>query len=979
MSNIVGEGFDKYVVEQVATRQALLGSVVRTNENLVWQNNRNGFVKLVSSADVINLQVTGSDGRIIKEGIFGGGFTQGSQLAEKYVLFNGVTDESPRTGASENYQRAGLDTSRVADNVGAYGLGGSEYGIQPMPGITSANIKTEAKGSLKTATIQIKANNKGQFDIISTLYLRLGYLMLLEWGNNCYYENPNKFISDNKASLADPFLTAKYSYNGFLDKIEEKRKETYGNYDALIGKVVNYNWTFNRDGSYDITIILRSIGDVIESLKSNILLPGVPSAESGSSSPSGSAGFEAVDPNRGYASPDSIIVAFAHAHSVGAKFAEIQYQLFTDRSGTNLDQFKPNGMQTLKGTYGDKSYVDYVAQAYENNRVEYYVRFGAFLDFLQNTTIPNITNGGKIVSFDSTISDNIIAYSPGRQISADPRICNFKYTLNDNYVFPEAEDPFRPVGGNSYMKLMFVYFNFIFILRLLDSLKDKEGKVPLIDLLNGMLQGYCKATGNFNKITTGINTENNKIIFIDETALPDRDSLIINKDTVQFNVYGLRGGGSFVRDMQLKTEITPDLANMITIGSTAAGYVTGQDATMLSNLNKGTRPRISSEITSPDSTAGADENQETETRYKNALTAYSNFIKTISSYQNNTLPKWNEDSFNNFTNTQVQILEYDQKQATETARKTNPYASSPNTGFLPFNLALTMDGLGGMKIYQKYTIDSTFLPENYPDTMEFVITGINNTIQGNTWTTNIDSLAIPKVSKATKKKAILPSLVDPSVANNEPSQDPISHNDIASVSVLRNTIVRIAKSYVGNREIPAEYTQKANGELYNKNDNKGFTDSTFQTKMSSVGWFSSNSSAWCNWFVKLIWKEAYIEVGTSDAAIKSIASTTLNNFDASSGPLTGGVSLTYNNMKALGQVVDFVKGKTKIFPGDLIVYTYSHIGIAGATDNTKRTYESIEGNSSSKDARNGGQVRYIARRNMDTQSIRGIIRVVEPK
>jgi hypothetical protein len=360
------------------------------------------------------------------------------------------------------------------------------------------------------------------------------------------------------------------------------------------------------------------------------------------------------------------------------------------------------------------------------------------------------------------------------------------------------------------------------------------------------------------------------------------------------------------------------------------------------------------------------------------LYTYIRIIR-ISSYQNNTLPKWNEDSFNNFTNTKVQILEYDQKQATETARKTNPYASSPNTGFLPFNLALTMDGLGGMKIYQKYTIDSAFLPENYPDTMEFVITGINNTIQSNTWTTNIDSLAIPKVSKATKKKPIATSPVDPTVASNEPSQDPVSHNDIASVSVLRNTIVRIAKSYVGNREIPAEYTQKANGELYNKNDNKGFTDSTFQTKMSSVGWFSSNSSAWCNWFVKLIWKEAYIEVGTSDAAVKSIASTTLNNFVASGGPLTGGVSLTYNNMKALGQVVDFVKGKTKIFPGDLIVYTYSHIGIAGATDNTKRTYESIEGNSSSKDARNGGQVRYIARRSMDTQSIRGIIRVVEPK
>ncbi len=116
-------------------------------------------IKLISSADIVNLQVTGPDGKITNKGSFGGGFTQGSQLAEKYVLFNGVTNESPRTGVAETYQRAGLDTSRVFDNVGAYGLGGSEYGIQPMPGIISANIKSETMGSLRTGTVQIKANN----------------------------------------------------------------------------------------------------------------------------------------------------------------------------------------------------------------------------------------------------------------------------------------------------------------------------------------------------------------------------------------------------------------------------------------------------------------------------------------------------------------------------------------------------------------------------------------------------------------------------------------------------------------------------------------------------------------------------------------------------------------------------------------------------------------------------------------------------
>jgi len=292
-----------------------------------------------------------------------------------------------------------------------------------------------------------------------------------------------------------------------------------------------------------------------------------------------------------------------------------------------------------------------------------------------------------------------------------------------------------------------------------------------------------------------------------------------------------------------------------------------------------------------------------------------------------------------------------------------------------------MDGLAGIKIYQKYTVDSDFLPTNYPETMDFIIKGVSNQIQNNIWTTTVESLAIPRYGSSSKQKAQPTNPTDPISpdVNQTNPQKPITAENINNVSVLRNTIVRIAKSYVGNRELPAEYVQKSNDSIYNKNDNKGFVDPTFQTKIANVGWFSSNSSAWCGWFTKLVWNEAYTEVGSTDPAVKSIASTTLNNFIASGGPLTGGVSLTYNNMKALGQAVDFIKGKTKIFPGDLIVYSYSHIGVAGTTDNKKRTYESIEGNSSSTDARNGGQVRYLKNRKMDTQSIRGIIRVVEPK
>jgi hypothetical protein len=49
-----------------------------------------------------------------------------------------------------------------------------------------------------------------------------------------------------------------------------REKQIIGNYDALLGKVSNFNWSFSADGSYDIELTIISLGDVIESLKSNL-------------------------------------------------------------------------------------------------------------------------------------------------------------------------------------------------------------------------------------------------------------------------------------------------------------------------------------------------------------------------------------------------------------------------------------------------------------------------------------------------------------------------------------------------------------------------------------------------------------------------------------------------------------------------------------------------------------------------------------
>ena len=138
-----------------------------------------------------------------------------------------------------------------------------------MPGIKSASIKTENRGSIKTSTIQIQANNKEQFDIIDTLYLRLGFSLLLEWGSSSYFKNNGTYIANNPNSLADEFLSGDLNYENYSEKINLKRKESEGNYDAIVGKVVNFSWTFTKDLTYEITLKIIWGNSYLNSFRNN--------------------------------------------------------------------------------------------------------------------------------------------------------------------------------------------------------------------------------------------------------------------------------------------------------------------------------------------------------------------------------------------------------------------------------------------------------------------------------------------------------------------------------------------------------------------------------------------------------------------------------------------------------------------------------------------------------------------------------------
>jgi N-acetyl-anhydromuramyl-L-alanine amidase AmpD len=786
--NIIGEGFPKEITGQVKTRQEIYGSINRTTEQLEYLNSRTAFARLVSSVNItdkFNPTSTELKGILNKIG--------GNKLAQEFVLINGTSKAvNLETTKGETTPRSGIARDGSILNMNAYGLGGLEFGLRAMPGITGADVKTENRGSLRTTTIQIKAWNRVQFEIIDLLYLRLGYSVLFEFGNTIYFENEGKFIRNRPNSLQDGFLNGDYTTQSLLQTIQALRLASEGNYDAVFGKVVNFSWSFETDGSYNITLTIRSIGDVIESLKINTLLKDVDIKG---------------DDKKEKTDEEPTIESYKDKHQIGrllynAKRALAEEPYFhggskaISTSDKILTEFPGALLKDIEGIKGKKHFLQ---QNYLGGEPQYYIRLGSFLAFLEQKVIPkyvkNNVVGDPIIKFDYK-DDNYI-HQETFQISMDPRVCLVKATIKYDdgtlYYYAKEGEPFSfSFEGSQVGSLMNIYVNFMYILTKVDENLDEDNKCKLIDLLKSICNGINESTGSINQLEPIIDDEINTIKIIDQTSLPTKakNGLLkaLNIPTpdespiLDLYSYNRDGGGSsagFVRNFGFKTEITPQLATMLTIGAQAAGSVVGEDATSISKLNEGLIDRIKEEVIDANSTpstavqsTGAssfsvlDElklmavkflgpgifttpvissNSKTEpldTKYPNALKNFSNAQKELGSKgvgSTFTTPTWDEETIDTYRQAQVDFFKY--SIAKNSIEKST---SSVTSGFIPISLNLTLDGISGIKIYNTLRVDTSYLPSNYPGAMDFIITGLSHKINSNVWTTDITSLMVPK-------------------------------------------------------------------------------------------------------------------------------------------------------------------------------------------------------------------------------------------
>ena len=857
MGNIIGEPFKDYVKNQINQRQIIHGKKTRSSKEINYLNSKTSWVKLVSGTkiEMERLDMLPYLSQTQKQPLLGLG------LAEKFVLFNGTTsvNESWDQEKMQEARDAGMNMStnllekagtKIQDTYskfqpqqksgftgdnGAYfsGIGNSKYefGIVPMPGITNVDIKALEKGSIRRATVTIKAYNKEQFDIIDILYLRLGYTLLLEWGDSHFIKDSEVYSDENIQPLMTTLLEREFFKHGFattyynlLDIVESERKKYSGCYDGLVGKISNFKWTFNSDGTYNIVLDVISLGDIIESLKLNIVPYNVnaQSKESTTEKEEDEEDIPLIDSSK----DNNLLSRMFYDIKVNSTSVKEGNIIVSDETNPENTTLKV-GVQTTRPLYKKefpkikigrgvripKKYefilddnnlplkgklMEYVQIGFCNKSFQWFIRLGNLLESINKLLIFNLKSENGISSpalkIDTDVNTNLMYYIPN-MVSTDPRVCiidNLEIQKPDFYVdkvfggLNTFKTSFKGVNS-SYGNIMNIYVNMNHVLELLSQV-DKDGNIVFMEFLRNLCDNISKTLGGVNRLEPKIDPDINTIKIFDLTPLPEKEKLPFNifpTGSIEYSLdlYGYNkqkgvSSSNFVHNVGLTTEVTPEFATMVTVGATADGYVVGEESTAFSKWNTGIVDRFKESINlNASSTSGSlnekyltiatnyfqlmrqtmtskSPNMENwysyagikldSTYYHVVNMENSEYTKDLSTFSKSApydiIPLYiNEENIG--TNTKIISEYYKLLQAEAVQNSQDKNKSSGQIGFFPFNLSIDMDGISGIKIYQKLEVNSKFLPTNYPEKLQFVTTNVDHMLKNNAWVTKLNTIA----------------------------------------------------------------------------------------------------------------------------------------------------------------------------------------------------------------------------------------------
>lgn len=707
-SKVIGGPFDKEVLNQLNLRSTIYSKKEgRSDQNIQYLNSKVGWVKLTSSVN------SGGSSTLANNNVFIAG-TKGRFGDKTYSNFTGE------------------------------GLG-----FRPMPGITGVQIRSINRfGVLKEATITFNCWDVSQLQELELLYMRPGFSALLEWGHSVYYKDIDNFITI--PSTVSSMFTEGTTKEKLYKEINTLKESSGYNYDGIFGFIKNFSWTYRQDGGYDCTTTLISIGEVIESLTIDV----------GSSTFPGS-----TPPAQEELKPTMIeevfntIVKTSSTEGISQVWSTVKSQ-YKDFASNFEKTNNTTGLNIASVSVTTKTPVDENAsvKTTDSNKF-FYLRLDSFCALI-NTILPKDKDTGAIIKMNTEIAkigeDSDIPFCRYRtydyHTSSDPGVCLLLLPSVTKWasgqVTPKIISSLRStLNGTASDEILNIWVNVNLLAEKISNLVNNPRKEErtLINLFDPILKEINNAIGgDYNDLA--LHYEEDKFTYY----IVDRKVRVAEseEETPILNITGLR---STVSNFNFTTKLSPALSTMVAISAQNNGSDVGVEAEALFRWNEGLTDRIlGSKFINQSRDANSKEAVEVE-RKKQQSERFNNVFTALKEFYNG---NYNPVKFSkakieyaDFTRTYIQT--YTEESAAASS-KAGP------AGIIPFEVNIDMEGISGIKIGQAFKINRGIMPAKYDEVLGFIVTGVEHTIRGNRWTTQLKAQTI--VIKPGNKLTTAPEL-----------------------------------------------------------------------------------------------------------------------------------------------------------------------------------------------------------------------------
>lgn len=789
------------IAAQLKARESIVSSPNRSDDFLRYTSGKNSWVRMTSFVNYNDPKGKYKGDELSKKYVLEGGtlyetsnnsFRLRSGVAKTAGIYASDLDSNNAAGKIDKNNQLGFDrpfgfrpmpgiTNVSVMNKSAYGS------------LREATIQFYAWDKHQLEELEILFMRTGY-----TVFLEWGWSQYIDHdpagAKGINSEPGNIKVKNFDTTTLNPFSN-KLNEETVYEKIDDVVKNTKGNYDAMLGFIKNFSWQLMPNGGFQCSTTLISRGEAIDSIKASANPYTIlgsnpdPNIASGIEQPQPVYSlFEKIFLNIiGHANESEYLASYGtdgisrpgSMNVPGSSYAQINelqnqsetvYNLIkSELAATPFKGIDANGniLKNVRISDLDQhTCIKFVDGSGEGTAVEY-ISMNAFLAILnkffilkdKNTTISKGIHP-PVVSI--LLPQGVPCLASEDSVSIDVSTClirNSKATLvcdNNSGFIPDVYNRINftnittdhssyqtsgsfdefIISGNNIGNIANIFIGINHIVKRYRELSGSPSGVDVITLLQTILDDISFALGGINDFK--LYNSRNVVQIIDVKYFGNE-----KKDTkFKFDLIGLK---SICRDVKINSRVFAEQATMMAIGATSAGYTNNLGdiySSTQAHFNKGLTDRILTTeyntanptiltATAPDGT--------TVTGPQTFYISLYNQIVSISSYiRNNVL---GERSISpNFHTTKLPS-QADVINAGSLLKTLHYQINGKDVDFkalIPFELEITLDGIGGFIVGQIFRIDKSILPKDYDEkNLGFIITGISHSLQNNDWTTTV--------------------------------------------------------------------------------------------------------------------------------------------------------------------------------------------------------------------------------------------------